>query len=37
MAQTVMPNGRTVAEQVLPAIADAYATKKMPATALLTY
>ena len=37
MAQTVMPNGSTVAEQILPLIADAYATKKMPPVALLKY
>jgi hypothetical protein len=30
------PNGRTIAEQILPAIADAYKTKKMP-VALLEY
>lgn len=36
MGQIVMPNGRTVAEQILPAIADAYKTKKMP-LALLEY
>jgi hypothetical protein len=36
MGQIVMPNGRTVAEQILPTIADAYASKKMP-VALLEY
>jgi hypothetical protein len=30
MGQIVMPNGKTVAEQVLPVIADAYETRKMP-------
>lgn len=36
MGQIVMPNGRTIAEQILPTIAEAYETNKMP-VALLTY
>jgi hypothetical protein len=36
MGQIVMPNGRTIAEQILPAIDDAYKTKQMP-VALLDY
>jgi hypothetical protein len=36
MGQIVMPNGRTIAEQILPTIAEAYETKKMP-VALLDY
>lgn len=36
MGQVVMPNGRTIAEQILPTIADAYSTRKMP-VALLNY
>jgi hypothetical protein len=36
MGQIVMPNGRTIAEQILPVIDDAYKTKKMP-VALLDY
>ena len=35
MAQTVMPNGRTISEEITPQIARAYATGKMPA--LLEY
>lgn len=37
MGQIVMPNGKTVAEQVLPMIEDAYRTHKMPTTPLLKY
>jgi hypothetical protein len=37
MAQIVMPNGKTVAEEILPAIEQAYSTNKMPKVALLTY
>jgi len=36
MGQIVMPNGRTIAEQILPSIEEAYATRKMP-LALLDY
>jgi hypothetical protein len=36
MAQVVMPNGRTIAEQVLPLIESAYRSGKMPEL-LLTY
>lgn len=34
MAHIVLPNGRTVSEQITPMIADAYATGKMPAFTL---
>jgi hypothetical protein len=36
MGQIVMPNGKTISEQILPAIAEAYKTQSMP-TALLEY